>query len=113
MNKCDIEEFLRQSSITDVRTGRELPVGDFQHAWQEFIFSRQENLETKLVMQGLSSEYRKQDFTLGVLLDKLTDQMLADDIREAAETLQLTISYLNYTKGFYEGLKFAMMAGQL
>ena len=111
------KEFLSKGPepIKDKITGKDLLKGDFQHDWQEFVSSRQSDLDEKLNTKGVSSEFFEVDSRLHVLLEQVTngDNELLHRIYADVFAQQDTVSYASYNKGFLEGIKFAMMAGQL
>ncbi len=99
-----------KSTVTPIKsviTGQMLPVGEFEERWQELVLKRQVMIDEKLDAVGLSSE------CLVKMLEKLENKELTEDIKEAIFHLQTSVTYTHYNKGFIDGIKFAMMAGQL
>lgn len=113
------EDFLRKLTgskpIRDKITGKNFFKGDFQHDWQEFVTNRQNGLDEKLNTQHLSSEFFEVDSGLHSLLEQAAngDEEFISRVYAAFSAQQDTVSFMSYNKGFFEGIKFAMMAGQL
>jgi hypothetical protein len=93
--------------IKSIITGQIIPVGEFEEGWQELVLKRQVMIDEKLDAVGLSSE------CLVEILEKLGKKELAEDIKEAIFHLQTSATYMQYNKGFLDGIKFTMMANQL
>lgn len=93
--------------IKSILTGKAIPIGDFEEGWQELVLKRQVMIDEKLDTVGLSSE------CLVKMLEKSASKEIAEDIEEAIFHIQTSATYMHYNKGFLDGIKFAMMAGQL
>ena len=94
-------------------TGLDFQEGEFEANWQQFCGRRQEDLEEKLGSLGGSSEYVRLDRFLGDALGSIDDQEKADEIMGAVIALQANATYAHYNRGFWDGIKFALMAGKL
>lgn len=94
--------------IRSMITGQWMDKGDALRDWQEFIFMRQEKIETKLQSGDLSSEYTR--------IMEQVDQLLAGQPEKVSDTLiELigSITYMHYNKGFFDGMKIGMVMGNL
>ncbi|SFM11644.1 hypothetical protein [Pelosinus propionicus] len=93
--------------IKSIISGQTIPAGDFEEGWQELVLKRQVMINEKLDAVGLSTD------CLVEMLEKSASKELAEDIKDTIFHLQTSVTYTHYNKGFLDGIKFAMMAGQL
>ncbi|MBP2659296.1 MAG: hypothetical protein H6Q69_2328 [Firmicutes bacterium] len=94
--------------IRSMITGQWMDKGDALRDWQEFIFMRQEKNEKKLQVGDLSSEYTR--------LMEQVDQLLEgqpEKVSEAVTALIVSVTYMHYNKGFFDGMKIGMVMGNL
>jgi len=99
--------------LKNIISGQTIPVGEFEESWQEFVMERQEALEDKLNTNSLSSEYLKRSSELNGILETIENKELTNNIWDAIAGVQSVTTYMHYNKGFLDGIKFAIMAGQL
>lgn len=99
--------------LKNIISGQTIPAGEFEEGWQELVIKRQETLEDKLNNDSLSSEYLKRSSELNRILETLENKELINNIWDAIVDIQPVSTYMHYNKGFLDGIKFAMMAGQL
>jgi hypothetical protein len=89
-------------------TGQQMDEGDALKNWQEFVITRQDQLEDKLQFGALSSEH--------VNLMNQLDELLKEQKGEVSDTvtrLIMSATYIHYNKGFFDGMKIAMIMGNL
>ena len=99
-------DLLMKQSIKDIISNRKLRIGDFRYSWQEFVLERKEKLEQRI---KTDSSYE----TIEQLLECVNDDNLADSIRDAIAGRDCDLAYINYNRGFRDGLKLALMLGKL
>lgn len=105
-----------QMNIRSMITGNTVKPGQFEHSWQHFVIERQEAFEEKLNTTPLSPNYIEEDNKLHDILESIKAVMgeeKFDEVYRAILNKETTVSYLHYNKGFFDGIKFALMAGQL
>lgn len=89
-------------------TGQQMDEGDALKNWQEFVITRQDQLEDKLQFGALSSEH--------VNIMNQLDELLKEQKGEVSDTvarLIMSATYIHYNKGFFDGMKIAMIMGNL
>lgn len=98
--------------IKNMITGEYMDKENLLRAWQEFIFARQDTIEQKLASGELSSKHSNVNQQIEELLEGLSAEQAAA-ISDAITELSVTSTYIHYNKGFFDGLKIAMVMGNL
>lgn len=98
--------------IKNMITGEYMDKENLLRAWQEFIFARQDTIEQKLAFEELSSKYSYANHRIEELLKNLSEEQAAA-ISDAITELTVTATYMHYNKGFFDGLKVALVMGNL
>jgi hypothetical protein len=98
--------------MRNVITGENMDKENPLEAWQEFVLVRQEMIDCKLEYRKLSSEYLQANDQIQELLKGLPEEQ-ATGISDAIMDLTSTATYIHYNKGFFDGLKIAMVLGNL
>lgn len=94
--------------IKSMLTGEWMDNADVLRDWQEFIFMRQEKAEEKLEFAGFSSAYTEMMEQVDQLLEGQPEK-----VREAVTSLIVTVTYMHYNKGFFDGMKIGSVMGTL
>lgn len=97
-------------------SGRTIKYDDFEYQWQQFCLSRQEVLEEKLVERAFLPQTAEVEDEVYGLLEKVETTMgdsIVNELGSAITNQQNTLTYIYYNKGYFDGIKYVLMAGQL
>jgi len=97
-------------------SGKTIKYDDFEYQWQQFCLSRQKVLEEKLVERAFLPETSDVEDAVYGLLEKVETMMgdsIVNELGTAITNQQNTLTYIYYNKGYFDGLKYALMAGNL
>ncbi|CUH97387.1 hypothetical protein P22_3515 [Propionispora sp. 2/2-37] len=97
-------------------SGRTIKYDDFEYQWQQFCLSRQEVLEEKLVERAFLPQTAEVEDEVYGLLEKVETTMgdsIVNELGTAITNQQNTLTYIYYNKGYFDGIKYALMAGKL
>ncbi len=97
-------------------SGKTIKYDDFEYQWQQFCLSRQKVLEEKLVERAFLPETSEVEDAVYGLLEKVETTMgdsIVNELGTAITNQQNTLTYIYYNKGYFDGLKYALMAGNL
>lgn len=89
---------------------------EFEYQWQKLSSSRRSDLRAKLEYRDFSPAYECKAIKLSDLVEKIGATMGNEMIKElydAIDEQEEVLTHLNYNKGYLDGIKFALMAGQL
>lgn len=101
--------------LKSVITNKTLRHEELEYHWQEFALDRQSLVRDKREEMSNYPGYIHVTEKLYDLLDKVKDTMgekMFDNLQEAITDREVVVTYLHYNKGFFDGIKFAMMMGQ-
>ncbi len=96
----------------EMMTGKSMNGECVEREWQEFVLSRQSSVDRKLEYETISSEYGKVDQEIKTLLSDLPDKKV-EALNDAILAMTSLVSYAHYNKGFFDGVKIAMVMGEL
>jgi hypothetical protein len=96
------------TTIANRITELERAKGDTLHDWQEFVYRRQEQIDKNSRYSDRASE----PTTMINQLHELLKEQPADVI-DAVTLLLLSATYTHYNKGFSDGMKIAMIVGNV
>lgn len=99
-------EYIEKQTIKNIITGENMQYGELEYDWQEFVLNRQENIEQKTDTSNSFKAVEK-------LLEQIDNNELAGSVRDAVINRECDVIYINYSRGFKEGLKVALMLGEL
>lgn len=89
---------------------------EFEYHWQKLSGSRQIDLADKLQDASFSRGYDKKSSHLSDLIETVGATMgdkMIQDLYDAIGDQEHTVAYLHYNKGYLDGIKFFLIAGQL
>lgn len=99
-----------------ILSGKMMNSNEFEYHWQKLSNSRRMTLSEKLKDRNFAPGYEKQASKLSAVTDTISDAMgheVINDLYDAINEQEYALTHLHYNKGYFDGIKFALMAGQL
>lgn len=112
LNIQPLDDMPIKSTFSD----KQLTSNEFEYHWQKLSNSRRKTIGEKLEDRGFAPGYNKQTEKLGALTGIIGDTMgekIVEDLYDAIVDQEHAVTHLHYNKGYLDGIKFALMAGQL
>jgi hypothetical protein len=93
-------------NIRSIVSNKEIQQSNLEYAWQEFVLERQESLCSKM-------DDEKTNINIKKLLNMIDDKKIVNQLNEEITKRESNIVYINYNRGFIDGIRTALALSKI